>query len=364
MLDVSRHPASLLASRRRLLLGAPALICAAGLARAQERPERRNVQLAVGGKTTLYLLPLTLAEQLGYFKAEGLEVELQDHAGGGLAEQALTQGRAEVAAGGFEHTVFLRERGTSCRAFVSLGRAPQTVFGVNMRAMPEFRHVSQLKGRRIGISSIGSSTHWFATMVLARNGLDVRDVEFVPIGTTTAVVAAVREGRVDALSSIDPVISMLESRNDLRVLWDTRSLRGTQEAYGGPMVGGCLYAPQDFVVRYPNTVQALTNAVVRSLKWLQTAGPSDIVRAVPEAYMYGDRAIYLGALEKAREALSPDGVASDEGVLTALRVIARYGVFKAPLPPMAPGAMYTNDFARRAKQRYQAWMGPVPDGRT
>jgi len=342
-----------ISASRRLLLGAPALVLAARIARAQDAPERRALRLAVGGKTTLYHLPLTLAEQLGYFSDEGLEVELKDHAGGGLAEHALLQGQADLVAGGFEHVVFLRGRQVNCRAFVSLGRVPQTVFGVSARALPDFHHVSQLRGRRIGISSPGSSTHWFATMLLARGGVAPGEVEFVNLGTTTAVVGAVREGRIDALSSVDPAVSLLEFRSELRVLWDTRSLRGTKEAYGGPMPGGCLYAPQDFIVRYPRTTQALTNAVVRALKWLQTAGPSDIVHAVPEAYMYGDRAVYLAALEKVRGAFSPDGLASEDGVLTALRVIARYGALKAPLPPIAPGSTYTNDFARRAKLRYQ-----------
>ena len=119
------------------------------------------------------------------------------------------------------------------------------------------------------------------------------------------------------------------------------------------MPGGCVYAPQAFVVRYPNTAQAVANAVVRALKWLQTAGPSDIVRAVPESYMYGDRAIYLAALEKAREALSPDGMAAEEGVATAHRVVAQYPNGSAAVRSQTPGTTYTNDFARRAKAKFQ-----------
>ena len=341
-------------SRRQLVLGVPALVAAATLARAQSRPEKPALRLAVGGKTTLYHLPLTVAEQLGYFKAEGLDVELQDHAGGGLAEQALVHEQAEVAAGGFEHVMGLRQRGNNCRAFVFLGRAPQLVFGVNPRGLPEFRDMSQLKGRRIGVSAPDSSTHWFANYVLARGGLAPHDVEFVNVGTSTAAVMAVREGRIEALSSIDPVVTMLEYRGDLRVLRDTRSLRGTKDVFGGPMVGGCVYAQQDFLTRYPNTTQALTNAVVRALKWLQTAGPSDIVRAVPEAYMYGDRAIYLAALDKAREAVSPDGMASEDGILTALRVGVQHGAAVPSSRPVVADTTYTNEFARRAKQRYMA----------
>ena len=187
---VTLAPPSFPISRRRLLAGLPALICAAPLARAQERPEKASVRLALGGKTTLTHLPLTIADQLGYFKAEGLEVEFQDHAGDGLAQQSMLQGQADMAAGGFEHTVFLRQRGAGGRAFVFLGRAPQMVFGVGARALPNFQHITQLKGRRIGVASPENSSHWFARMVLARGGLAPGEAEFLSVGTTSAAVAS------------------------------------------------------------------------------------------------------------------------------------------------------------------------------
>ncbi|MBY4595490.1 ABC transporter substrate-binding protein [bacterium BD-1] len=319
----------------------------------QQVPERPLVTLAVGGRTSLYFLPLTIADQLGYFREEGLQVELQDHAAGSLARQSMLKGGAHVAAGSYEHVLDLRGRGVNCRAFVFLGRAPQMVFGVSNRSFEQFRVLAQLQGRRIGISAPDSATHWFAKRVLARGALGPADVEFVSVGNSTAAALAVREGRVDAIAHIDPVISLLEFRGDIRVLWDTRSLRGTHELYGGPMGAGCLYAPQDFVVRYPRTVQALANGVVRALKWLQTAGPSDIVRAVPEAYMHGDRAVYLSALDKAREAMSPDGMISSECVETTHRVMAQDSPRRTVVRPPSPAATFTNEFASRAKRRFQ-----------
>jgi NitT/TauT family transport system substrate-binding protein len=348
---VSSRSGSLLTWHRRLLLGAPASIWAASLIGAQDRPERAALRLAVGGKATVNHLPLTVAEKLDYFKTEGLSVELHEYVGSGQAEQALLADRADVAVGGFEHAMLLHARGFDCRTFVCLGRAPQTVLGVSARAVPQYRHIGHLKGRRIGVSSLGCSTHWFARTVLARGGVAPGRVEFVALGTSAAAVSAVRDGRVDALSSIDPVISMLEARGELRVLADTRSLRGTHEALGGPMPGPCLYATQKFIARYPRTVQALTNAVVRALKWLQTAGPSDIVRVIPEAHMYGDRTVYMAALDKAREVFSPDGLVSEDGASTALKAIGGDNVSRAP-------NTWTNDFTDRARQRYPVWTTP------
>ena len=108
-------------SRRQWLRGAAAAaLLGQGLAHAQQRPEKPRLTLALGGKTALYYLPLTIAEQLKYFSAEGLEVDLQDHAGDSLAQQALLQGQADLAAGGFERVILLRQHGVNCRAFAAL----------------------------------------------------------------------------------------------------------------------------------------------------------------------------------------------------------------------------------------------------
>lgn len=348
--------------RRALLVGVPALAWMASAASAQPpslssppspKPGRARLSVALSESGALYQLPLTVAAHLGYFAAEGLELEFHEFGGIGPIQQSLVKGTTDLAVGGLESAVVLRQRGFDCLAFALLSRAPQLVFGVNARALPGFRQVSQLRGARIGISALEPATHWFAKLVLQRSGLKPEDVEFVALGSTTAVVAALRDGEIAAIAHFDPLVSLLEARGDIRVVADTRLLRSTQEVFGGPMPGGSLYAPLDFVQRNPKRVQGVTNAVVKALKWLQTAGPSDIVRAVPETAMQGDRAVFLSAFEKSREALSPDGVVSEQGVQTALRLVERYGA--APHAARVDSeAVYTNEFARKAKQRFQA----------
>ena len=119
------------------------------------------------------------------------------------------------------------------------------------------------------------------------------------------------------------------------------------------MPAGCLYAPLDFVKKNPNTVQALTNAIVHSLKWLQTAGPGDIIKTVPESYLLGDRALYLAAFNKMREAIATDGLLSAEGPRTAVRVLASFDP-AIKLDKINLGKTYTNEFAKKAKERFKA----------
>jgi NitT/TauT family transport system substrate-binding protein len=117
------------------------------------------------------------------------------------------------------------------------------------------------------------------------------------------------------------------------------------------MPAGCLYAPQAFIDANPNTVQALTNAIVRADKWIQKAGPDEIAKVVPEAYLLGDPAVYKAALAKSMEGLSPDGMIPEDGAATALKALAAYQAdFNGS--KVDPSKVWTNDFARRANEKY------------
>jgi NitT/TauT family transport system substrate-binding protein len=73
---------------------------------------------------------------------------------------------------------------------------------------------------------------------------------------------------------------------------------------------------------------------------------------VPEAYLLGDRALYLASFEKLRESISPDGILSPEGARTALRALSAFdpGVAAARFDL---ARSYTNLFATRAKERFR-----------
>jgi NitT/TauT family transport system substrate-binding protein len=68
-------------------------------------PEKKQLTLAVGGKTALYYLPLTICERLGYFKEQGLDVTINDFRGGAQSLQALVGGSVDVVTGAYEHTI-------------------------------------------------------------------------------------------------------------------------------------------------------------------------------------------------------------------------------------------------------------------
>ena len=315
------------------------------------KPEKSKLVIAVGGKNLFYYLPLTIAEQLGYFKSEGLQVEIPDFAGGSKALQALVGGSADVVSGAYEHTINMQAKNQSIESFVLQGRAPQIVLAVSTKTMPGYKTIADLKGKKIGVTAPGSSTAMMASYVLAKAGLKPTDVSFIGVGASSGAITAVKSGQVDAIANLDPVITMLQRDKLIKVVADTRTLKDTQAVYGGPMPAAVLYTHTKFIKENPNTTQALANAMVHALRWLTKAGPSDIVKTVPESYLLGDRALYLAAGENVREAISPDGLMPEAGPATALRMLK---TFEPSLKdkPIDLAKTYTNAFARKADAKY------------
>src|SRR3954465_11602851 len=97
--------------RRRTLLTASATALALPMVASGQAPEKPKLTIAVGGKNLLYYLPLTIAESLGYFKAEGLDVTIAEFAGGSKALEAVVGGSADVVSGAFEHTLIMQPKG-------------------------------------------------------------------------------------------------------------------------------------------------------------------------------------------------------------------------------------------------------------
>ena len=339
-----RHLIQALASAGLAGLGTQTLVRAQAL-------EKPKLTVAVGGKNLLYYLPLTIAETQGYFKAEGLEITIADFAGGSRALQALVGGSADIVSGAFEHTINMQLKGQRLRAFVLQGRAPQIVLGINPKTMPNFKSVAELKGKKLGVTAPGSSTNVLANFVLGKAGLKPGDVAIIGVGAGSGAVAAMRAGQIDAISNLDPVITLLSRSGDLKILADTRVVAEADRIFGGPMPAGCLYAQQTFLDKHPATAQALANAIVRADKWIQNAGASDIIKAVPENYLLGDRAVYVDAFLAAKGALSVDGMIPEAGPETARRALASID------PEIASAkidlaAIWTNDYVKRANAKY------------
>lgn len=317
----------------------------------QGQIEKRDVHIAVGGKSALYYLPLVITEQLGYFKDEGLNVRISDFAGGTRSLESVVGGSADVVSGAYEHTINMQSRKIPFQAFVLAGAAPQISVAIASKHAGSYKTPKDLKGLKVGVSAPGSSTNMVVNYLLAKGGLKPTDVAIIGIGAGANVISAVDQGRVDVISQTDPAVTILERDGKVKVIAETRTPEGTEKIFGGPMPAASLYAPVEFVKKNPNTVQALTNAMVRALIWMQDASPQQILATVPEAYLLGNKAMYLFAYNNVKTAYSKDGLFSEAGAKTTLKALASFNPKLKP-EDIKLADTYTNEFVRKALAKY------------
>lgn len=315
--------------------------------------EQKHVVIAVGGVTSqVDKLAYAVALHRGYFADEGLEVESIDFGSGSKGLQAMVGGSADVTQGAYEHTIRLQARGEELTAFVIFARYPGNVLAIVASQADKIKSAEDLRGKRIAISAPGSGTHNFVAKYLARHGLDVGIASYIGVGNGPGAIAAVRAGdQIDAIVNLDPVMSELEANNDVVVLADSRTREGTHEVYGGDYVSSSLYARRSWVLEHPNTVQAMTNAIVRAMQWLKSASIDDIVATMPEKYYSHNREVYEASLRNNLQAFAWDGIVSAEIPENVRKTIQDFDK-DLDLSKVDLSTTYTNEYTENALKKY------------
>lgn len=313
--------------RHRSLVPFAAAAAAAALAacsptRIQSGP---RVRIAIGGATQLVYLPTTLAERLGYYRDEGLEVELQGFAGGAKSLEALFGGSSDVVSGFFDHTVQMAAEGKPLRAFVLMIRYPGLALVASPAAARTLESPADLDGANVGVSSPGSSTHFFLNHVLTRANLAPSKISAIGIGMSAASVAAMQNGRVDAAVMAEPAISQLAARSEkpLRILADTRNEAGVRKIFGtASYPASVLYSKSEWVEANPLLAGKLARAIRRALAWIHGHTAREIALAMPPEYRTEDLNLYIRAIDQSKAMYSPDGAIAKEGAEAVVRVMS------------------------------------------
>jgi sulfonate transport system substrate-binding protein len=313
--------------------------------------EKKKITLAVGGKSLLYYLPLTIAERKGYFKNEGLDVEIVDFPGGAKALQAMVGGSADVVSGAYEHTINMHAKGQPIVGIALQGRYNGIVVGISKAKAAQYKSPADLKGMKVGVTAPGSSTHMAVQNLAVKAGLKPDDFAAILVGASAGAVAAMKRGNIDAISNLDPVITKLETDGDIVVIADTRTAKGMKDVYGGAYHAGCVYAPVEWVKKNPNTTQAIVNAMVRAVVWLRAASVDDVIATVPSEYYGADLALYRGSLLKNKEGYSPDGRFSMDGAQNVHKVLNAF-VPEVQKAKIDLAQTFDNSFADRALKKY------------
>src|SRR3989442_7701159 len=166
-------------SRRSLFKGAAVIasvVPAAGPGPAEA--QGKQIKLAYCSQL-LCGVPYEVARSAGYFKNQGLDVQLVYTRGGNAAMQALVGGAVDYAATALDVALQAYANvGADVRRFAVTGRLPLFALLAAPRTASQIRSIKDLEGKTVGISALGNADHALTLYLLQQAGADARKVRF------------------------------------------------------------------------------------------------------------------------------------------------------------------------------------------
>jgi NitT/TauT family transport system substrate-binding protein len=208
---------------RLLALGASLLVA---LSLAPSVPAQTPTKVRVGwcAKTvSSAATPFAIATKMGWFKEDGVEVELVPLSGSGDCVKTVATKEIVYALPSVEPLAAARPQGVKAKIFYTAYQG--NIYGIAVPAESPVQKMTDLKGKNIGVISMGSAGVQIARALAATSGMDpANDINVVVAGEGAQTAAMVRSGQVAALSQYDTQYAMVENAGvKLRVL-DTKDI--------------------------------------------------------------------------------------------------------------------------------------------
>ena len=291
-------------------------------------------------------LPTTLAQELGFYRDEGIDVELQDFAGGAKALQALVGGSADVVSGFYDHTIQMAAEGREFVSFVTMLRFPGMVLATSPQSAGTVTTIADLQGAR-------GRRHQRRLLVADAAGLRAaaaRRGRSTPSASPRSAPPRPpwrrwSTGPWHAAVMADPSFTLVARRNPaVRVLADMRTAAGVKEALGTDTYpSSVLYSSGDWIRANRDTAERLARVITRTLSWMHAHTPQEIAAKMPQAFRGEDEALYVEALTASMPMFSPDGLMARDGA-EAVRTLLAGSLEKVRTATIDVSKTYTNEF--------------------
>jgi NitT/TauT family transport system substrate-binding protein len=262
--------------------------------------------------------PSYFASWLGFYKEEGVEVEISQVAGAAKVLEAVVGGSADVGGGVYESTLQMAAEGKSIVCFISLIRSPNFA----IIAAPGIKTFSDLRGKTVGVTSMGSPSQTYLNYALRVAGVDPAEVSVANIGVNATAVAALEHRQVDAGVLFGTAItSYLARKPDAVVLADTRTLEGLRAVFHvDDYPASCLLARREWLDGNRESARRIAKAVRRSLVWIREHTAEEVLAQIPAEARMSDSASEIAAIRMAQPIYSVDGRINKESA-EAVRTI-------------------------------------------
>ncbi|MFI0719607.1 ABC transporter substrate-binding protein [Streptomyces sp. NPDC021224] len=307
-----------------------------------------KVKIMVGGLDKVIYMPAMLSQQLGYFRAEGLDVTLMTEPAGVDATTALVSGDVQGAVGFYDHTLDLQTKKKYVESVVQFAQAPGEVEVVSDKAAADITSAKDFKGKKLGVTGLGSSTDFLTKYLAVSNGVQVSDFTPVAAGAGQTFIAAMQQGAIQGGMTTDPTVAQILDKGIGKVLYDMRTPEGSRQALGGLYPSSSLYMNTDWVNGHKDTVQKLANAFVKTLGWMSTHTPEEIAAKMPADYAQGGAQLYAASIKATLPMFTTDGVMPPDGPATVERVLKAFNPnLKNATVDLAK--TYTTEFVTKAR---------------
>lgn len=331
---------------KAILLAAALLLAACGGKQGHPRVRIANV----GNGLQTWCMPITLADSLGYYKDEGLDVRIENLPSSSKALEALVGESTDVAGIVYSQTIEMAAHGRRLRSIVVINRGSSNTLVIAPHAAANVHRAEDLRGKLIGVPAAGAATHQWAKYYLGRHGLQPDDFRAVSIGMGASAIAAFESGRVDAavLAGGDH-LRLLRLHPGVRILMDSSTPEGMREGWGSEsFAGGTLSARQEWLDRNAEAARKLARAVNRAREWALAHKPEEIRARLPESFRSQDEVLDCRIIDWGRSMYTPDG-RMPEGAPEALKRYLDATLENVRSAKIDLAATWTNEFLEGGK---------------
>jgi NitT/TauT family transport system substrate-binding protein len=266
-------------------------------------------------------IPQYVAQEKGFYKAKGLDVELTTFRGGGEVANALVGGTVDIAIGALDHVIKMQEKGLDAAAFLVI----QDKLGFTMFAKKGagIKAVGDLKGKVLVTSAPGSSADNYMRYLLAKGGLDpLKDVTIIAGGGNEGRVAALKQGSALAAAVTEPATSIILAEGIGDVLH-----RGTDWDYPFNVA----IAKKEFLAKNRDTIKAFVEATLEGVRFSR-ANPEQAEEVALKIFAKGDPKIIRQAVRNYLPTFSESGVAGEQSVKFVTDLLLEAKVIKRAVP--------------------------------
>jgi ABC-type nitrate/sulfonate/bicarbonate transport system substrate-binding protein len=271
-----------------------AMLALAGLGATPVAAESLRAGTPAGANFTF--LPLRIGVDRGAFKKYGLDITVTDFGGGAKLQQAFVAGGVDVAVSAGTDMAFIA-KGAPERAVASMGSRP--MLGLVVAYDSPAKTVDDLKGKKVGVTTVGSLTEWLMHRLMQQKGWGPSDVTLLPIGSEiSANIALLTTGQVDAVVSPPSLGYQLAQSKRGRVLVPVISP-------GADFVAEAIYASNALIRDNPDAVRRFLKAWFENMAWMQTH-KAEVVEAA-RGYTHYDPAVENQEYDLVMPIFSGDG---------------------------------------------------------